>query len=88
MRRPRDIDDLAQCVKLKGETLWVFCVECDEWRQAALSGTAEVTMLQSRAKNIDYNTKWWAVCAKCGVEIEYLLSPGQMDHLKLMCGVK
>jgi hypothetical protein len=88
MRRPRNIDDLAQCVEMKGETLWVFCVECNDWRKAALSGIAEIAIRQNGAPLVGHSDRWWGVCGRCGEEIEYLLSADQMNRLKRTCGVR
>jgi hypothetical protein len=74
MRKPKDINNLRQCVRrVRGDILWIFCVECDEWHQAAIQARCNVTFKQVTAPVIEDADQYTFACSACGCDIGYLL---------------
>lgn len=75
MNRPVDVDDLAQCVKIHDGRVYIFCVECDDWKQVGIQTEDTYLTTQAGVKRLvaSYGKKY--VCAACYADVGYLL-PG------------
>lgn len=81
-RKPNDISDYSQCVIYYCDSLYVFCVECDDWKKVMISCNATVLYRQAflHARVSDcFDLQY--LCGKCQCDIAYLLSSNQKQIL-------
>jgi len=73
MRKPKDIDDLGQCIRRRDDILWIYCIECEAWHQVTILAWCNVTFRQVAAPVIDDADQLAYTCSECGCNIGYLL---------------
>jgi len=74
MRRPKDVDDLSQCVAVRDGWPWVWCVECHGWHSTEVTGMARVRVRHGRVLAAHLEESFECLCSACGAVVDYLLN--------------
>jgi len=74
VRKPRNVDDLCQCVKRVGGEVWVYCVECEHWKAVGIHSRAYVLFHQNETIKVYAPTEKQFVCSSCYADVDYLLT--------------
>ena len=80
MKRPENVDVLTQCVRIRFNKVYIFCVECDDWKQVGLLSRDIVLRRQNGTRSVvERDGDDFFVCDTCQADIGYLL----LDNYRL-----
>jgi len=78
MKKPKNTSNFSECVRYKEQELYIYCVECDNWKRVFVrcTSTVEYKQTMARGKVLDCLDLIF-LCEKCHIDIGYLLSDYQ-----------
>lgn len=88
MIKPKNLENLTECVRINNDKLFIYCVECDKWTQVAMLVRSNVLLKQGGIRLVKDIDEEVFICSHCEVDIEYLLSPINKTFIRNMCKAK